>query len=485
MGLDSDTAVHSTLLNQQSAAPLHDVLAPLVGSWERGTAAQREAVANEVYLRYNATLQYAVPWLQRAISLQDSEIVEIGCGTGSSSVAFAQAARAVRGYDISEQYVEAARQRAGFFQLDNVEFTACRPADLAREVKAHHPGGTDIILLFAVLEHCTSAEALEYLRSCWQMLRPGGVLAVIETPNRLTYFDLHTSRLPFFHFLPTALKLEYFDRSPRGEVVDELRQALEKSEEEATESLTRLGAGISYHEFELALDTDDLGSLLVCDGFETEMLQWFPANYEERLLQTFFQQHRVPAPFGFTRHVLNLACQKPVDPVQTRATQLDRIERVANFEERRFPAQIEQSQLFQRFSDSAAIELELCGPAWDLELGEGTEAIETERGLSLDATTDDPNLFLAYEQGREPSGNESLLVLVELTAEVHTAVQIFYKAQDEDAFDDQRSRAVFITAGRSIVVMEIHDPPASGQLRIDPGFHVGKYVIHRIGLRIG
>jgi ubiquinone/menaquinone biosynthesis C-methylase UbiE len=476
--------VASTLLDQQSAAPLHDLLAPLVGSWEQGTTAQREAVANEVYLRYNATLRYAVPWLQRAISLQDSEIVEIGCGTGSSSVAFAQAARAVRGYDISEQYVEAARQRAGFFQLDNVEFTACRPADLAREVAAHHPRGTDIVLLFAVLEHCTSAEALEYLRSCWQMLRPGGVLAVIETPNRLTYFDLHTSQLPFFHFLPRELKLEYFERSPRDEVVDELRRALEKSEEEALESLTRLGAGISYHEFELALDTDDLGSLLVCDGFEAEMLQWFPPNYEERLLQTVFQQHRVPAPLGFTRHVLNLAFRKPVDPLRTDATRLERIEQVTNFEERRFPAQIEQSQLFQRFSESTSIQCELSGPAWDMELGEGTESIETEQGLALDATTDDPNLFLPYALDRTPSGNESLLVLVELTAEVHTAVQIFYKARGDDDFDNQRSRAVFLTAGRSIVVMEIHDPPTSGQLRIDPGFHAGRYVIHRIGLRI-
>jgi SAM-dependent methyltransferase len=492
MGLAENGASHprsSRLLDRESATPLHDLLEPFLGSWNEGSQDHREAIANEVFLRYNATLRHAVPWLERAIPLANSEIVEIGCGTGSSSAAFAQAARAVRGYDISERYVEAARRRAEFFQLENVEFSACRPEVLADTLADQHPAGIDIILFFAVLEHCTSEEVLRYLTSCWNLLRPGGILAVIETPNRLTYFDLHTSQLPFFQQLPADLRLQYFRQSPRASIVEELESALGKSKEEAVEVLTRLGAGISYHEFQLALGTSDLASLLVCDGFEDEMLQWFPANYEERLLQTFFQQHSVAAPLGFTRHVLNLAFQKPVDPQQARSgNSRDRTQEVANFEQRRFPAQIEQSLLFQRFAESTSVVREMSGPEWNLAHVENMLTRETERGLSITPTTDDPNLVLSYALDRALLEGESLLVLVELTTDVHTAVQIFYRTHSEvesKDFDPRHARAAFITAGRNIVVLGIEDPKMEGGLRIDPGFHLGEYLIHRIGLRIG
>ena len=37
------------------------------------------------------------------------------------------------------------------------------------------------------------------------MLAPGGLWAVVETPNRLHYFDDHSAKLPFHHWLPGAM----------------------------------------------------------------------------------------------------------------------------------------------------------------------------------------------------------------------------------------------------------------------------------------
>ena len=78
-----------------------------------------------------------------------------------------------------------------------------------------HPDGADMVLLFAVLEHLTQEERIRYLSFIWhEILRPGGYLIVVDTPNRLSYFDEHTSVMPFFHLLPPYLALRYFDRSP-------------------------------------------------------------------------------------------------------------------------------------------------------------------------------------------------------------------------------------------------------------------------------
>jgi S-adenosylmethionine-dependent methyltransferase len=56
---------------------------------------------------YNA-LRFSVPWLQRRIELSASRIIEVGCGSGSSTAALAMYAREVVGFDIDESAV---RQR--------------------------------------------------------------------------------------------------------------------------------------------------------------------------------------------------------------------------------------------------------------------------------------------------------------------------------------------------------------------------------------
>ena len=58
-------------------------------------------------------------------------------------------------------------------------------------------GPMDAVLYFAALEHMTQEERLQSLAEAWSILPAGGLLAIIETPNRLWFFDHHTSRLPF------------------------------------------------------------------------------------------------------------------------------------------------------------------------------------------------------------------------------------------------------------------------------------------------
>ncbi len=84
----------------------------------------------------------------------------------------------------------------------------------------------------------------------WQGLKPGAIMGVVDTPNRLWYFDDHTSNLPFFHWLPEEIALGYTARCDR----DLIKDLYKLPASEGAIGLQRWGRGISYHDFELALD---------------------------------------------------------------------------------------------------------------------------------------------------------------------------------------------------------------------------------------
>ena len=79
------------------------------------------------------------------------------------------------------------------------------------------------------------------------MLKPGTFLVIIETPNRLWYFDAHTSQLPFYHWLPDRVAFDYSRFSNREFFKDIYLAHTAKSELH----FLRRGRGVSFHEFEL------------------------------------------------------------------------------------------------------------------------------------------------------------------------------------------------------------------------------------------
>ena len=63
-------------------------------------------------------------------------------------------------------------------------------------------GSFDGILLSAVFEHLLPDERLGLMPRLWSMLKPGGLVFVNETPNRLFPAELHTTGLPLINYLP-------------------------------------------------------------------------------------------------------------------------------------------------------------------------------------------------------------------------------------------------------------------------------------------
>ena len=269
----------------------------------------KKDIEDHVFRRYEGTLTQYIPWITKVFNLSDKTIVEIGCGTGSSTAAFAHFAKHIYAYEVSESSALAAKARIQIMGINNVSIIQSEPDALLETLKSNHHAGVSVVLLFAVLEHMTVQERLRTLKEAWDLLLPGGILIVAETPNRLTYFDHHTSWLPFFHFLPLDLAVEYYDRSPREMVKLGLKHYRNQlGANTAEDALTRMGTAVSFHEFEIALGSN-LKDLLIADGDAEEMRSLYPFSIEERLLQQYFIEKNVNQPLAFTNQTFNFMFQ--------------------------------------------------------------------------------------------------------------------------------------------------------------------------------
>jgi S-adenosylmethionine-dependent methyltransferase len=195
--------------------------------------------------RLDADRQVFTPWLDSVHGLAGAKVLEIGCGTGSSTVALAEQGAKVVGLDVDEGSLAVAQARCAAYGVE-AELLGANAVDAPQRLAGR---SFDLIVFFASLEHMTHEERLAALAGAWGMLAPGQFLCVVETPNRLWCLDNHTSLLPFFLWLPDELALKYASRSPR----ESLREKFQHADAGQMQDFLRQGRGVSFHEFELAL----------------------------------------------------------------------------------------------------------------------------------------------------------------------------------------------------------------------------------------
>lgn len=186
-----------------------------------------------------------IPWFNDTVSLDGCNILEIGCGTGSSSIALAEQGARVTGIDVDDGALEVARERSDIYQVP-ATFISGNACDAWAQLR----GQTfDLIIFFACLEHMTYGERIECLKKYYDLLPEGACLGIVETPNRLWYIDDHTSMLPFFHWLPDRLAYDYSKYSD----IPNFKELYRSYSDESCLHFQRRGRGCSYHELEIAL----------------------------------------------------------------------------------------------------------------------------------------------------------------------------------------------------------------------------------------
>lgn len=155
----------------------------------------------------------------------------------------AMAGAQVTALDVDEASLACCRMRIDMHGL-RLQDSICENATeyLRRTGKSY-----DAIMFSATLEHMTTEEKLVSLQLAWEKLGLGGHLGVIECPNRLWYFDEHTSLAPFWMWLPDDIAIQYLAMMGRKSTSGEM-QTLPADDLQ----LARAGRGVSFHEFEMA-----------------------------------------------------------------------------------------------------------------------------------------------------------------------------------------------------------------------------------------
>jgi 2-polyprenyl-3-methyl-5-hydroxy-6-metoxy-1,4-benzoquinol methylase len=149
-------------------------------------------------------------------------VLDIGCGSGASSAALARMGFHVIGIDPVEASVRIGTRAVQECGIGG-RVTFFVGAGGALPIRT---GSFDVVLLCAVIEHVPPECRLALLQEAWRALRPGGLLLIHDTPNRLWPHDGHTTGLWFVTWLPRRLALRYARRwsrvAPRGATDEEL-----------------------------------------------------------------------------------------------------------------------------------------------------------------------------------------------------------------------------------------------------------------------
>jgi S-adenosylmethionine-dependent methyltransferase len=185
-----------------------------------------------------------IPWVMKNLELKNKKLLEVGCGTGSSSITMAEQGAKVTGIDVDIPSIKAARLRANLLGL-KIKFLELSGTEINKLNESF-----DIIMYYATLEHMTVEERIESLQQAYSLLSEDGYLIVVESPNRLWIEDTHTSELPFFQWLPDDLAYLYSKFSPKSS----FNSRYTDNEFNYLAEFHRRGRGVSYHEFDLAFE---------------------------------------------------------------------------------------------------------------------------------------------------------------------------------------------------------------------------------------
>ncbi len=101
-----------------------------------------------------------------------ARLLDLGCGTGWTSVFFARSGYDVLGVDLAPDMIALARQQRNREGLSRLDFVACDYEDLPFE------GGFDAVVYFDALHHAVDEAAA--LRCAYQALDRGGVCVASE-----------------------------------------------------------------------------------------------------------------------------------------------------------------------------------------------------------------------------------------------------------------------------------------------------------------
>jgi ubiquinone/menaquinone biosynthesis C-methylase UbiE len=144
----------------------------------------------------------------------DMEVMEFGCGTGTTAVSHAPHVKHITGYDVSEKMLEIARSRAREAGVSNVSFERADIIDLDLPAARF-----DVVMGHSILHLLKPKHREHVLAKVHRVLKPGGVfvsstICIADFPNGI------------FKVLPPIMRALPFMPPIQSLTRDELRRAI-------------------------------------------------------------------------------------------------------------------------------------------------------------------------------------------------------------------------------------------------------------------
>ena len=107
-------------------------------------------------------------WINALCSVQDKQVLDIGCGGGILADSMARKGATVLGIDLATKALKVAQLHAMEAQTPNVSYREISAEDLAVE----QPGSFDVITCMEMLEHVPDPSSI--VQACANLVKPGG-----------------------------------------------------------------------------------------------------------------------------------------------------------------------------------------------------------------------------------------------------------------------------------------------------------------------
>ena len=150
------------------------------------------------YTALDSRRKLTITLINRYVPLSGAHVLDAGCETGRNSVLLAERGAQVTALEINPKTlaVAASRCREHRVAVELVNGSVVKMPFLE--------GSFDAVAFQNVVEHLPRSDQPQALREMMRVLRKGGVL-FIQTPNKLSPFDIHSTRMPLLHWLPRRI----------------------------------------------------------------------------------------------------------------------------------------------------------------------------------------------------------------------------------------------------------------------------------------
>ncbi|MGK7910661.1 MAG: class I SAM-dependent methyltransferase [Synechococcus sp.] len=159
--------------------------------WDRiADRYSKQPIADEA--SYQKKLQVTREYLE-----PDMEVLEFGCGTGSTAIIHAPFVRNIRAIDVSSKMLDIAREKARAQGIENVSFEQMMIEDI--EIP---DGSLDVVLGLSILHLLDERETA--IAKVFNMLKPGGIFVSSTTclGDFMSWFKLVAPIIGVFGLIP-------------------------------------------------------------------------------------------------------------------------------------------------------------------------------------------------------------------------------------------------------------------------------------------